>query len=104
MNLLDEIPQLKGIIEKMLEGEQKISQSVHEAESLAVRVKVHVSLVQQKLSICKKLYGRTTPHVNILCVFFAVSRIKSKFTLSPALARIKYPKTLVGFSGAITLA
>lgn len=37
VNLLDEIPQLKGIIEKMMEGEQKMLQRVHEAEDLAIK-------------------------------------------------------------------
>jgi predicted RecB family endonuclease len=36
VNLLDEIPQLKSVIEKLMEGETKMRKSMNEAENLAI--------------------------------------------------------------------
>jgi len=50
VNLLDEIPQLKGVVEKMLEGENKMIDSIHEAEKLAV---------QELKTLSKKILAET---------------------------------------------
>jgi len=48
VNLLDEIPQLKGIIEKLMEGEDKMFQSINDAEKLAV---VELKALSKKILI-----------------------------------------------------